>query len=189
MAEHLARIIGTEEDRWSAALRLSSFPFCNGGSLSFLHFLFFLRFLLHFMLFLPVLLCLFHSSSPSFILILCSTVAAAFHLFNCFRVNCPFYWKIGACRHGDQCSRSHYKPTSSQTLVLRHMYRNPPVALAIAEGQTMITIAALLLLHSISPLDIWEGCCPFEVVLTTIGNCRKYKTRLNAINLRCVQIR
>eukprot|EP00923_Selenidium_pygospionis_P057092 GHVN01099698.1.p1 GENE.GHVN01099698.1~~GHVN01099698.1.p1 ORF type:complete len:234 (+),score=10.63 GHVN01099698.1:223-924(+) len=51
------------------------------------------------------------------------------------RVNCPFYWKIGACRHGDQCSRSHYKPLNSQTLVLRHMYQNPPVALAIAEGQ------------------------------------------------------
>eukprot|EP00917_Polyrhabdina_sp_WS-2016_P025198 GHVP01054281.1.p1 GENE.GHVP01054281.1~~GHVP01054281.1.p1 ORF type:complete len:153 (+),score=24.03 GHVP01054281.1:51-509(+) len=53
------------------------------------------------------------------------------------RVNCPFYWKIGACRHGDQCSRYHYKPTSSQTLIVRHMYQNPPVALAIAEGQTV----------------------------------------------------
>eukprot|EP01069_Polyplicarium_translucidae_P008019 Polyplicarium_translucidae@DN3176_c0_g1_i2.p1 len=53
------------------------------------------------------------------------------------RVNCPFYWKIGACRHGDQCSRAHYKPTSSQTLILRHMYQNPPIALAIAEGQTV----------------------------------------------------
>ncbi|PHJ20546.1 u2 snrnp auxiliary factor small [Cystoisospora suis] len=53
------------------------------------------------------------------------------------RVNCPFYWKIGACRHGDQCSRSHYKPTSSPTVVLRHMYPNPPVAVAIAEGQNV----------------------------------------------------
>eukprot|EP01067_Filipodium_phascolosomae_P005058 Filipodium_phascolosomae@DN3069_c0_g1_i1.p1 len=51
------------------------------------------------------------------------------------RVNCPFWWKIGSCRHGDQCSRSHYRPTSSQSLVLRHMYQNPPVAIAIAEGQ------------------------------------------------------
>ncbi|KAF8821734.1 putative U2 snRNP auxiliary factor [Cardiosporidium cionae] len=51
------------------------------------------------------------------------------------RVNCPFYWKIGACRHGDQCSRSHYKPSASQTLILRHMYQNPPVGVAIAEGQ------------------------------------------------------
>eukprot|EP00922_Rhytidocystis_sp_ex-Travisia-forbesii_P060820 GHVS01090226.1.p1 GENE.GHVS01090226.1~~GHVS01090226.1.p1 ORF type:complete len:228 (-),score=17.67 GHVS01090226.1:710-1393(-) len=53
------------------------------------------------------------------------------------RVNCPFYWKIGACRHGDQCSRSHYKPTASQSVILRHMYQNPPVALAIAEGQNV----------------------------------------------------
>eukprot|EP01071_Lankesteria_metandrocarpae_P000960 Lankesteria_metandrocarpae@DN1151_c0_g1_i1.p1 len=53
------------------------------------------------------------------------------------RVNCPFYWKIGACRHGDQCSRSHYKPSSSPTLILRHMYQNPPIALAIAEGQSV----------------------------------------------------
>lgn len=53
----------------------------------------------------------------------------------CRRINCPFYWKIGACRHGDQCSRTHYKPTSGQTLILRHLYQNPPVALAIAEGQ------------------------------------------------------
>lgn len=51
------------------------------------------------------------------------------------RVNCPFFWKIGACRHGDQCSRSHYKPTCAQTLVIRHMYDNPPIAVAIAEGQ------------------------------------------------------
>ncbi|CRH00061.1 splicing factor U2AF small subunit, putative [Plasmodium relictum] len=51
------------------------------------------------------------------------------------RVNCPFFWKIGACRHGDQCSRSHYKPNCSQTLVIRHMYDNPPIAVAIAEGQ------------------------------------------------------
>ncbi|KAF5782231.1 putative transcription factor C3H family [Helianthus annuus] len=26
------------------------------------------------------------------------------------RVNCLFYFKIGACRHGDRCSRLHTKP-------------------------------------------------------------------------------
>uniref|UniRef100_A0A0G4G9F2 C3H1-type domain-containing protein n=1 Tax=Chromera velia CCMP2878 TaxID=1169474 RepID=A0A0G4G9F2_9ALVE len=51
------------------------------------------------------------------------------------RVNCPFYWKIGACRHGDQCSRAHHKPTASQTVIMYHLYQNPPVAIAIAEGQ------------------------------------------------------
>lgn len=41
------------------------------------------------------------------------------------RVNCPFYFKIGACRHGDRCSRLHNKPTISQTLLLQNMYQNP----------------------------------------------------------------
>lgn len=31
-----------------------------------------------------------------------------------FRVNCSFYFKIGACRHGERCSRLHNKPTFSQ---------------------------------------------------------------------------
>jgi len=41
------------------------------------------------------------------------------------KVNCPFYFKMGACRHGDQCERKHLKPTLSQTLLLVNMYRNP----------------------------------------------------------------
>ncbi|MEW5306302.1 MAG: hypothetical protein WDW38_007134 [Sanguina aurantia] len=41
------------------------------------------------------------------------------------RVNCPFYFKIGACRHGDRCSRLHNKPTISQTILMPNMYQNP----------------------------------------------------------------
>lgn len=41
------------------------------------------------------------------------------------RVNCPFYFKIGACRHGDRCSRMHNKPTVSQTILIHNMYLNP----------------------------------------------------------------
>eukprot|EP00210_Caulerpa_lentillifera_P000725 g702.t1 len=44
------------------------------------------------------------------------------------RVNCPFYFKIGACRHGDRCSRLHNKPTISQTLLLTNMYQNPALS-------------------------------------------------------------
>ncbi|KAJ1255949.1 hypothetical protein BS78_K129200 [Paspalum vaginatum] len=38
------------------------------------------------------------------------------HLLSIFgmekdRVNCPFYFKIGACHDGDQCSRLHNKPS------------------------------------------------------------------------------
>lgn len=41
------------------------------------------------------------------------------------RVNCPFYFKIGACRHGDRCARLHTKPTVSPTIVLSNMYQRP----------------------------------------------------------------
>ncbi|XP_044522769.1 splicing factor U2AF 35 kDa subunit-like [Gracilinanus agilis] len=41
------------------------------------------------------------------------------------KVNCSFYFRIGACRHGDRCSRLHNKPTFSQTIVLLNIYRNP----------------------------------------------------------------
>nr|DAD46461.1 TPA_asm: hypothetical protein HUJ06_016398 [Nelumbo nucifera] len=41
------------------------------------------------------------------------------------RVNCPFYFKIGACRHGDRCSRLHNRPTTSPTLLLSNMYQRP----------------------------------------------------------------
>ena len=41
------------------------------------------------------------------------------------QVNCSFYYKIGACRHGDRCSRKHVKPTYSQTILLPNLYQNP----------------------------------------------------------------
>ncbi|KAF9613028.1 hypothetical protein IFM89_005462 [Coptis chinensis] len=39
------------------------------------------------------------------------------------RVNCPFFIKVGACRHGDGCARFHNHPTSSPTLLLSNMYQ------------------------------------------------------------------
>ncbi|CAH8267441.1 unnamed protein product [Arabidopsis lyrata] len=41
------------------------------------------------------------------------------------RANCHFYFKIGACRHGDRCSRLHTKPSISPTLLLSNMYQRP----------------------------------------------------------------
>ncbi|CAO2625935.1 Splicing factor U2AF 26 kDa subunit, partial [Lemmus lemmus] len=51
-----------------------------------------------------------------------------------FGVNCSFYFKIGACRHGDRCSRLHNKPTFSQTIVLLNLYRNPQNTAQTADG-------------------------------------------------------
>jgi splicing factor U2AF subunit len=50
------------------------------------------------------------------------------------KVNCPFYAKIGACRHGDRCSRLHNKPLFSQSVALLHMYQNPLAHLAALGG-------------------------------------------------------
>ena len=36
-----------------------------------------------------------------------------------FQVNCSFFFKTGACTHGERCSRIHNKPTFSQTILLQ----------------------------------------------------------------------
>ena len=38
--------------------------------------------------------------------------------------------QIGACRHGDRCSRLHNKPTLSQTILMSNMYQSPEAAMA-----------------------------------------------------------
>lgn len=39
-------------------------------------------------------------------------------------LKCQFYTKIGACRHGDKCSKAHVKPLSLKVVLLPHLY-NP----------------------------------------------------------------
>jgi len=41
------------------------------------------------------------------------------------KVNCPFYFKIGACRHADRCSRIHHRPAFSPTILIKHIFRHP----------------------------------------------------------------
>ena len=60
-------------------------------------------------------------------------------LLNFSRVNCPFYFKIGACRHGDTCTRLHNKPILSQTILMYHMYDNPSAAVAFADGTSSLS--------------------------------------------------
>ena len=42
--------------------------------------------------------------------------------------NCSFYLKIGACRHGNRCSRVHNPVQHSLTVILPHFYENPLTA-------------------------------------------------------------
>lgn len=56
------------------------------------------------------------------------------------KVNCSFYFKIGACRHGDKCSRLHNKPTFSQTILLQNMFQNPQNQATVQEGPERLVI-------------------------------------------------
>ncbi|KAK6871961.1 DNA replication complex GINS protein PSF2 [Candida tropicalis] len=42
-------------------------------------------------------------------------------------VVCSFYTRIGACRHGENCSKKHIRPNSSNTIMLANLYQNPKV--------------------------------------------------------------
>jgi splicing factor U2AF subunit len=46
------------------------------------------------------------------------------------KVNCSYYHKTGACRHGAVCGRKHNAPLLSQTLLLKHVWANPASTLA-----------------------------------------------------------
>jgi hypothetical protein len=50
------------------------------------------------------------------------------------KVNCPFYFKIGACRHGEKCSRQHHRPPFSETILVRHMFNNPMCGVVSSGG-------------------------------------------------------
>ncbi|XP_049849861.1 splicing factor U2AF 26 kDa subunit-like isoform X2 [Schistocerca gregaria] len=41
------------------------------------------------------------------------------------RVNCSFFFKMGACRHGEKCDRRHNRPTESPTVLFTNMYQSP----------------------------------------------------------------
>ncbi|KAF0313480.1 Splicing factor U2af subunit [Amphibalanus amphitrite] len=57
------------------------------------------------------------------------------------KVNCSFYFKIGACRHGERCSRLHNKPTFSQTIVLQNLYVNPQNSAKSADGSHLANVS------------------------------------------------
>ena len=59
------------------------------------------------------------------------------------KVNCPFYFKIRACRHSKQCSQLHHQPAFLPTILIQHLYRHPlrqAELLAAATGQPALAI-------------------------------------------------
>jgi len=56
------------------------------------------------------------------------------------KVNCSFFFKIGACCHGDRCSRIHNKPSFSQTILLQNLYINPQNSAKSADGSHLANV-------------------------------------------------
>ena len=79
------------------------------------------------------------------------------------KVNCTFYFKIGACRHGETCTRIHNKPTFSQTIVLLSMYKSPAATAAVLDPAGLGGLNTLLLLLKRSVLLL-----PFIIIIYSI---------------------
>ena len=75
------------------------------------------------------------------------------------KVNCSFYYKIGACRHGDRCSRKHVKPSYSQTILLPNLYQNPQ-----HDVKNKMNAAQMQSHFDAFYEDVWCELCKFGVV-------------------------
>uniref|UniRef100_A0AC35FY58 Uncharacterized protein n=1 Tax=Panagrolaimus sp. PS1159 TaxID=55785 RepID=A0AC35FY58_9BILA len=55
---------------------------------------------------------------------------------------CSFYKRIGACRHGQKCSRLHIPPEKSRSIMIRNLYRHvqPLTAQIASSSQEALTI-------------------------------------------------
>ncbi|CAH2234393.1 jg21197 [Pararge aegeria aegeria] len=73
------------------------------------------------------------------------------------KVNCSFYFKIGACRHGDRCSRIHNKPTFSQTVLLQNLEEDAEKAVNDLNNRWF---GGRPVYAELSPVtDFREACC------------------------------
>lgn len=89
------------------------------------------------------------------------------------KVNCSFYYKIGACRHGDRCSRKHVKPSYSQTILLPNLYQNPAY-----DPKNKMNPSQIQNHFDAFYEDIWCEMCKYgeieEIVVCDNNNDRKF---------------
>jgi splicing factor U2AF subunit len=45
------------------------------------------------------------------------------------KINCAFFYRVGACKHGQFCKKRHYIPQSSRIVILRNLYKKPLLVL------------------------------------------------------------
>ncbi|RIB19407.1 hypothetical protein C2G38_1965299, partial [Gigaspora rosea] len=57
------------------------------------------------------------------------------------QINCPFYFKTGACRYGSSCGRHHSYPDKSVTILIKNMYEGMPVRLADEDNDDNLEVS------------------------------------------------
>lgn len=61
--------------------------------------------------------------------------------------HCPFHLKTGACRFGQRCSRVHFYPDKSCTILIKNMYNGPGLAWEQDEGLEVCSLYPQLLFN------------------------------------------
>eukprot|EP01018_Ginkgo_biloba_P024499 Gb_17922 [translate_table: standard] len=70
------------------------------------------------------------------------------------KAHCPFHIKTGACRFGARCSRAHFYPDKSCTLLMKNMYNGPGLTWEQDEGlEVCNAYACMCLLLDISSIN------------------------------------
>ncbi|VEU33928.1 unnamed protein product [Pseudo-nitzschia multistriata] len=77
------------------------------------------------------------------------------------KVNCPFYFKIGACRHSDRCSRLHHRPAFSPTILIKHVYRHPVREAELQQTATGNSNPSSNMTHKIDRVKAYEDFLTF----------------------------
>lgn len=103
------------------------------------------------------------------------------------KVNCSFYYKIGACRHGDRCSRKHVKPSYSQTILMPNMYQNPAY-----DPKSKMNPSQLQNHFDAFYEDVWCEMCKYgeleELVVCDNNNDRKLSFFLFHSRMSCPKL-
>jgi len=121
----------------------------------------------------------FYNSSYYKYALVCAKLVGCYdlslHMFVYFvcRVNCSFYFKIGACRHGERCSRLHNKPTFSQVrLIVQHvLYYGRRIFRIFGEEVGVISVQFSCTCAPSQYLVIWNCVPPKHVCLFIIVSC------------------
>eukprot|EP00762_Andalucia_godoyi_P005762 ANDGO_06407.mRNA.1 Splicing factor U2af small subunit A len=76
------------------------------------------------------------------------------------KVNCTFYYKIGACRHGESCARVHLKPSFSETILFPHLYPDP-IAFDANQDASKFSPSFVREHYELFFEDIWRECMKY----------------------------